>query len=369
MYDIKFDTAPQEMDIRGSFVFAADMTSTVVNRFYVDNSIFIGCSFEECTLEDVTISNCVFVGATFVRCKFSDVIWQNVRKVDTVTTGKDLTKHSEVLSTSPKEISNPEWLPTLLSLNDPLTDWKFASERKKSSDGEQAKSTEAASPSPSASQEESSERSPASRPSTPPDAEQDGYVMPEPETMSHGAATDPPPLATPKPFTIMTRAACEKWFNEKNLWGYRMSNEARNMVRRSRGKAFPFMHLPAHLRIKVYNSLLCPSDIVIVDRPQEYLGPAALNGQLQYKMWNKFCGKERAWSTTYLITSSDGPDNSTMIETAILRTSKRVYNESVPRLYDRKIVFNCSAEGALSWMHDVSINLSKITTLVFTYRV
>ncbi|KXT13717.1 hypothetical protein AC579_10076 [Pseudocercospora musae] len=72
------------------------------------------------------------------------------------------------------------------------------------------------------------------------------------------------------------------------------------------------------------------------DRPQDYRGPPARKDQLQYKMWNRSCGKERAWFTTYLITSSDGPANSTMIETAIAQASESI-NEASSRLYYRQL--------------------------------
>jgi len=79
-------------------------------------------------------------------------------------------------------------------------------------------------------------------------------------------------------------------------------------------------------------------------------------------------GRNRLWDSTYIAGSDGGDDKRTGIETAILRTCKKLHREASPTLYGQTIFFTGSAQGAVSWLHDVSNYLGYVTSLVYTYR-
>ena len=136
----------------------------------------------------------------------------------------------------------------------------------------------------------------------------------------------------------------------------------------ARGGMFPILLLSQHIRKKIYDMMLCPETLRIMDMPPHWGGAKPPAHQLRYTLKVQLSQAPTVWRSTY-IAASDGTANmSTGINTAILRASKQIHDEAAQVMYGQRIMVMGSAEGAVSWLHDTSRYLHAVKCLNFIYR-
>ena len=313
----------------------------VINELSLHECTLVGVTFRNCFFNDAKLYNIVMDTVRATDCTFEKLIWSN-DKWEGEKSDIDYIETSKLGEEVPDEIANPSW----------LQNQDIEAHHLRIQDAQ---------PETDCSNHKNHETIPdwvpcgVEYPINPNWPGSDSYLN-----------TFEPPVKPALRSTEVAPKARRHFTQWESIQVPAMSHEARTVARAGQ---FPFLDLDQDIRERIYKLLLQAPGLRIADVPLGYKGPAIPNHQLRYTMVEKLgSGRQSIYRSTYIAGSNMNDRKTTSIDTTILRTNKQAWQEGAGVLYGQIVYFTGTAEGALSWLHDVSRYLDLVKTLVFTYR-